>query len=98
MKHLCRLFAIIFTINFFNVVAFAQEKTGESTFVFQKFGLAIGLAVFFAGALYGILFLYKKYILNKNIHATNKLQKPSFKTPQSIDEAIDNFLETTKPN
>jgi len=77
--------------------ALAKEaaKT-EHSVVFQKFGIAIALVIFFAVALYLVLFAYKKYFLNAHLQNEIGQNEISLETPTDTASAVATFLERTR--
>lgn len=95
-----KIFSIIAAFIMPLQLAFAEvaTKKSESSVVLGKFGFAIGLVLFFALVLYFMLYLYKKVIINKNHTQTQYTPSDSLEPAKNIDEAIQIFLEKTKPN
>lgn len=75
----------------------AKAAKAEPTFVLQKFALAIGLVIFSCVFLYYILFLYKKYFLQRQAPTQETIVTDSLKSASNLDEAIMTFLDKTKP-
>ncbi|MDD3236732.1 MAG: hypothetical protein PHV37_01375 [Candidatus Gastranaerophilales bacterium] len=64
----------------------------------KKFGFTILLVVLCIILILGILLLYKKVFLKKTKTQAEDTSELSLKSPTDTIEAIDSFLERTKPN
>lgn len=97
-KNKIYLTLLVFAMPLQRAIAETVAKKNESSLVFQKFGVAILLVIFFALVIYSLLYLYKKFIASKDEPKTQYLSPDSLESARDMNEAIHIFLEKTKPN
>lgn len=98
MKLLNKTLFLLFLLNLTISQAFAQEQPAESQVIMQKFGITIGLVIVCSLVLFTALYLYKKYFIEKSNDSIEQQIESPLKKPSNLSEAIESFLEKTKPN